>query len=35
MMRLVDDRYVVRGVGMGIWQPGWPPVYTEVLRPED
>lgn len=35
IMRLDNGRYVVRGVGMGMWQPGWPPTYVEVLRPED
>lgn len=35
IMRLLGGRHVVRGVGMGVLQPGWPPAYEEVLRPED
>lgn len=35
MMRLLGDRYVVRGVGMGIWQPGSPPIYAQVLQSDD
>lgn len=35
IMRPGQDGYLVRGIGMGLWTPGWPPSYDQVLRPED
>ena len=35
LMRAGHDGHLVRGVGTGVYDPGWPPTWTEVLRPED
>jgi hypothetical protein len=29
------EGWAVAGVGDGILQPGWPPIYERILRPED
>jgi hypothetical protein len=35
IMRAHEGAHLVRGVGAGVYDPGWPPTWTEVLRPED